>query len=107
MNQSHFTPAKKYALKFLTVYCSIATLLFVGITLSTIATIPTLKSVDLTHVSRHKIDEGLQMSQHVWIGLFFTPILIAAIVLLIDVVTDLYLYRVNTKKTQLDERKQK
>lgn len=97
MNQSHFTPAKKYALKFLTVYCSIATLLFIGITLSTIFIIPTLKSADLTHVSSHKIDEGLQMSQHVWIGLFLTPILIAAIVLLIEVVTDYFLYRRNLK----------
>lgn len=99
MNQTPIKLVQKYALKFLIVYCSISTLLFIGITFSTIAIIPTIKTIDLTHVSSHKIDEGLQMSQHVWIGLFLTPILIATIVLMIAVVRDYFIcYGRNRKK---------
>lgn len=90
MNQALIKLIKKYALRFLIVYCSISTVLFIGITISTITIFPTIKTIDLTHVSSHKINEGLQMSQHVWIGLFLTPIFIAATVLLIDVVTDYF-----------------
>lgn len=97
MNQALIKLIRKYALRFLIVYCSISTVLFIGITISTITILPTIKTIELTHVSSHKINEGLEMSQHVWIGLFFTPIVIAAIVLLIDVVTDYFLYRRNLK----------
>ncbi|WP_349549695.1 MULTISPECIES: hypothetical protein [Leuconostoc] len=71
--------------------------LFFAYGLATISLLPQIGTKGISNITSSQIKHMLQVSQQVWIGLLIAPLLIATIILLIDVITDLLIYRSNKR----------
>lgn len=67
--------------------------LFFAYGLSVISLLPQIGTQEISKVTSSQLKHMLQVTQQVWIGLLIAPLLIATIILVIEVVNDLFCYQ--------------